>query len=120
MSKYKSVKTRSSDGILHDSKKEAQRWDELCLLQRAGEIKLLKRQVSYTLIPAQYEYTDSVHKVLLEREARYVADFVYIDTETGKTIVEDCKGYRKGEAYRLFRLKAKLMLWVHGIKVVEV
>ena len=120
MSKYKNIKTRSSDGVLHDSKKEAQRWEELCLLQRAGKIRLLKRQVSYTLIPAQYEYIDSTHKVLLEKEARYVADFVYIDTESGKAVVEDCKGYRKDEAYRLFKVKRKLMLWVHGIKVVEV
>ena len=119
MSKYLNKKTYSADGILHDSKKEAQRWDELRLLERAGSIKHLKRQVRYQLIPAQYEYLDSKHKVLLEREACYVADFCYIDDKTGKTIVEDCKGFRKGESYRLFKLKAKLMLWVHGIKVVE-
>ena len=55
MNKYKNVKTRTSDGVLHDSSLEAQRWCELKLLERSGKIKNLKRQVEYELIPAQYE-----------------------------------------------------------------
>jgi hypothetical protein len=47
MSKYGNIKTTTSDGITHDSRKEANRWCELLLLQRAGKIYDLKRQVKY-------------------------------------------------------------------------
>jgi hypothetical protein len=55
---------------------------------------------------------------LLERECLYVADFVYTDA-TGETIVEDVKGYRGGQAYSVFKIKRKLMLFIHGIKIHE-
>ena len=42
------------DGIDFPSKKEARRWMELLLLQKAGEIEGLRRQVRFELIPAQY------------------------------------------------------------------
>lgn len=54
-SKYYNIKTRAVDGTVFDSHKEARRWDELLLLQRAGKITDLQRQVKYELIPAQYE-----------------------------------------------------------------
>ena len=53
--KYGNVKTVTSDGIKHDSIKEANRWCELKLLERAGKITDLQRQVPFELIPAQYE-----------------------------------------------------------------
>ena len=53
--KYHNIKTKTLDGIEFDSRKEARRWEELKLLERAKEISNLQRQVKYILIPAQYE-----------------------------------------------------------------
>ena len=124
-SKYYNIKTRALDGTVFDSHKEARRWDELLLLQRAGKITELRRQVEYELIPAQYEtyerYGKSGQRLkdgvrLLERKVCYVADFVYIDAETGENIVEDAKGVRTKD----YILKRKLMLAVHSIRIKEV
>lgn len=108
------------DGITFDSKKEAIRYQELKLLQTAGEISGLKLQVKYTLIPAQYE-PDTIGKrgrikkgKLIERECSYIADFVYF--ENGYTVVEDTKGVRTKD----YIIKRKLMLWVHGIRIKEI
>lgn len=124
-SKYYNIKTRALDGTVFDSHKEAIRWDELLLLQRAGKITELRRQVEYELIPAQYEtyerYGKSGQRLkdgvrLLERKVCYVADFVYTDAETGENIVEDAKGVRTKD----YILKRKLMLAVHSIRIREV
>ena len=115
------------NGKEFDSQKEAKRYGELCLLQRAGIISDLQCQVSFELIPTQYEtvteYTPKTHKEkqvqkVIEKSCKYIADFVY--ERDGKTVVEDVKGYRDGQAYQLFVLKRKLMLWVHGIRVEEI
>lgn len=118
-SKYGAKKTLV-DGIEFDSKKEAKRYSELKLLEKAGIIQDLRMQVKYLLIPAQRE-PDTVGKrggrirgKLLEREVSYVADFVY--EENGKTVVEDTKGMRTKE----YILKRKMMLYVHGIRIREV
>ena len=102
--KYGAKKITASDGQVFDSKKEFHRWCELKLLERAGKISGLCRQVSYELIPKQ----DG------ERACNYIADFVYFNEE-GKQVVEDCKGYRT-DAYKI---KKKLMLLVHGIRIYE-
>ena len=124
-SKYYNVKTRALDGTVFDSHKEARRWDELLLLQRAGEISDLQRQVRYELIPAQYQTYERYSKRgerlkdgvrLLERKVEYVADFVYTIAETGENIVEDTKGVKTKD----YILKRKLMLAVHGIRIKEV
>ena len=122
--KYNAKKV-SVDGIEFDSKKEAIRYQELLLLQKAGEIYMLERQKVYELLPAQRE-PDTVGKrggvikgKLLERAVEYVADFVYTD-KNGKTVVEDVKGFREGGAYAVFVLKRKLMLYRYGIKIIEV
>lgn len=125
-SKYGAKKVKVN-GEVFDSQKEANRYYELRLLERAGKIKDLQRQVRFELIPAQYEevieYTpkrkkEKTVKKLIERKLVYVADFVY--TQDGKIIVEDVKGYREGGAYSEFVIKRKLMLYIHGIRVVEV
>ena len=107
MNKYHN---RKSGGF--DSQKEKGRYAELLLMQRAGMISGLKRQVRFELIPSQPR-----KGMKPEQAAVYIADFVYY--QNGEQIVEDVKGYRKGEAYRLFVLKRKLMLWVHGIQIKE-
>ena len=99
------------DGETFDSVKEYHRWIELCLLEKGGVISDLQRQVKYVLIPSQKE-----GKKTIERECSYRADFVYTDNETGETVVEDVKGMRT----EVYKIKRKLMLWVHHIKIVEV
>lgn len=125
MSKYGNVKTTTSDGITHDSIKEANRWCELKLLERAGKIYDLQRQIKFTLIPEQYEYEfEEVVKAkgkmpkgkLVERGCNYVADFVYHNAEDGKLVVEDVKGKRTKE----YIIKRKLMRYIHGIKIKEI
>lgn len=116
------------DGISFDSKREAKRYRELKLLLRAGVISDLELQKRYVLIPAQYEEMPTgeaykigekkglpkVKRVCVEQSCFYVADFVY--KQNGKTVVEDTKGFQTKD----YIIKRKLMLHVHGIKVVEV
>lgn len=109
------------DNEVFDSKKEAGRWQELKLLERAGEISHLQRQVKYVLIPSQYEvsgYTKSgkEKKHLVERECSYVADFVYHELASNEVVVEDVKGFKTKD----YIIKRKLMLHVHGIRIREV
>lgn len=99
------------DGQIFDSKKEANRYKELLLLEKAGEIYDLRRQVKFKLIPTQ---RDEVTGEVVERECSYKADFVY--EEDGKTVVEDVKGFRTKE----YIIKRKLMLWRYGIRIMEV
>ena len=114
------------DGMTFDSNKEAKRWLELKILQRAGEIENLRRQVPFELIPAKYEQDiigangKPKKGKCIERAVNYYADFVYKDKRTGELVVEDVKGYKKGLAYNVFSIKRKLMLHVHGIRVVEI
>ena len=103
MGKYKNVKT-TLDGITFDSKKESARYAELRLLARSGLIQNLRLQVPYELIPKQQG----------ERAVKYIADFVY--TEGDETVVEDVKGIKTD----VYRLKKKLMLKVHGLRIREV
>ena len=126
--KYHSKKT-VIDGITFDSKKEAERYSELKLLERCGAISNLELQKVYELIPAQYELYERYGKngnrlkdgkKCIEKSCVYKADFVYIDNETGQQVVEDVKGYKGGQAYSLFTIKRKLMLERYGIKIKEV
>lgn len=118
MSKYHAKKV-VVDGIQFDSKREATRYKELLLLERAGVISDLKRQVKFQLIPAQYrpvfdKKTRKWKDRCVERECAYVADFVY--QQDGKTIVEDTKGFKTKD----YVLKRKMMLYFHGISITEV
>lgn len=120
-SKYGADKVEIN-GIKFDSKREARRYRELALLERAGSITDLRLQVKFVLIPAQRE-PDTIGKrggvkrgKLIERECAYIADFVYTDTSTGEQVVEDTKGMRTTE----YIIKRKLMLYVHGIRIKEI
>ena len=117
------------DGIEFDSKKEAQRYCELKLLQRAGRITDLQLQKDFELIPAQYETFERYGKTgkrlqdgkrCIEKACTYKADFVYM--QDGQQVVEDVKGYRDpaSAAYAKFVIKRKLMLWRYGVRIVEV
>ena len=117
MAKYfnKAIK---ADGEVFDSKKEYKRWKELCLLERAGKITDLRRQVRYMLFPSAFEMVTDENgrrkRVCVCREISYIADFVYHD-ENGELVCEDCKGFKTD----VYKLKKKLMYHVYKIKIKE-
>lgn len=117
MSKYNSERT-TIGGETFDSRKEAERWVVLRAKEGRGEISGLRRQVKFVLIPAQYRTEINGRTRCVEKEIAYYADFVYV--RDGQTIVEDVKGYRGGSAYSMFKMKKKLMLFMHKIEVVEI
>ena len=95
MSKYNNKKTQV-DMYLFDSAKEAKRYRDLVLLERAGEIQNLELQPRFLL---QEGFKKNNKKW---RKLEYVADFKYI--ENGKTVVEDVKGFETKE----FKIKRKI------------
>ena len=109
MSKYHNRQTAASDGTVLASQKEARRYEELLLLWKMGKITKPQTQVRYELIPAQAG----------ERKVEYVADFVNSEMPIAKwpaSHVEDTKGFRT----EVYKIKRKLMLYVHGIRIEEI
>ena len=111
------------DGESFDSVKEGRRFRELKLMESAGMIHGLKRQVKFNLLPSQRE-SDSVGKrggkkkgQVIEREVNYYADFVYYDKD-GTQVVEDVKS--DATRTKEYIIKRKMMLFFHGIRVKEV
>lgn len=103
--KYNNIKTKG-----YDSKKEFLRSLELKQMQKNGIISELKEQVVFELIPKQMEGNK-----VIERACTYAADFTYKDSFDNYT-VEDVKGMKT----EVYRIKKKLMLFIHGIKIKEV
>lgn len=101
-SKYSAVKTRV-DGISFDSKKEARRYKELKILEKADEIKSLELQPRF-LLQEKFKYNGKTI-----RKIEYIADFRYID-EKGNTIVEDVKGMKT----EVYKIKKKIFLKIYG------
>ena len=127
--KYRNEKTVRimPNGEEHEfhSKKEAERYDALMLLQKAGEIRGLKLQVRYCLQEAYTTFEGERVKSI-----DYIADFVY-ERRTAPDnygqrywlpVVEDVKGYKdpSSAAYRVFSMKAKLFKSRFGYGIVEV
>lgn len=108
-SKYNASKLEV-DGIIFDSKKEAAHYNVLKERLDKGEISNLRMQVPYELIPRQLNSKGKVE----ERACTYVADFVF--EENGEEKVVDTKGMRLSD----YKIKRKLMLWLKGIKIIEV
>jgi hypothetical protein len=107
MSKYKNKKVAYKN-ILFDSKKEMNHFIYLENELKKGNISDLKTQVRFELIPKTKQF----------RAVHYIADFAYkIDN---KLVVEDVKGYKKGSAYAMFKLKQKLMYYMLDIEVIEI
>ena len=100
------------DGMTFDSVKEYSRWQELKLMERAGVICELRRQVPFILIPVQKDESGKV----IERQCRYVADFSYREMSDHRLVVEDTKGMKTRE----YIIKRKLMLYRLGIRIREV
>ena len=109
------------DGAKFDSKKEAERWQTLKWMEKAGLIRDLQRQVHFQLTP-QVREPDTIGprggvkkgKVILEK-AEYIADFTYIETDSGKFVVEDTKGWKTPE----YILKKKMLYHLRGILIYE-
>ncbi len=95
MNKYRNKKV-IVDEKEFDSKREGNRYKELKLLERAGEIKNLELQPRFLLQDSFKKNGRTFRKI------EYVADFKYI--ENGKTIVEDVKGMQTD----VFKLKHKI------------
>lgn len=117
MSKYGNRKVKR-DGIVFDSKREADRWNELKILEKVGEIYGLKRQVEFVLLDKQYSKTEVTKRgkpKVAEKKLSYIADFTYFD-KNHEYIVEDAKGMKT----EVYRIKKKLMLFIHGIEITEV
>lgn len=92
MHKYHAIPTTTADGIKHDSKAEANRWEALKLMERAGEIRNLQRHVIFPLLVGGVQI------------GKYEADTVY-ETKDGVRVIEDVKGVRTP----MFNWKAKHM-----------
>jgi Protein of unknown function (DUF1064) len=101
-------RTTTADGITHDSKTEAQRWEELKLLQMAGSICGLRRQVDIVLQGRDGPILTDTGK----NERIYRADFVYVDNALGITVIED----RKGHETDVFKIK-KAILAAQGMEI---
>lgn len=102
MSKYGNKKI-VVDGEEFDSQLEANRWYELKLLQRAKQIKDLRRQIRFELQPSYKKNGKTIQSI------NYIADFVYYDLNKKKVVVEDTKGF-KTETYKL---KKKIFEYIH-------
>ncbi len=111
--KYRNTKCEHN-GIKFDSEKERSRWFHLNQLQTAGRIHELRLQVSFVLTERKQRDDGT-----WERSSKYVADFVYVDVETGKQVVEDVKSpaTRKNPTYIQ---KRKQMLDKYDITIKEV
>ena len=100
MNKYRNIPT-IIDGVKFASRKEARRYQQLKLLERAGAISELELQPKYDL---------TINGVKI---GRYIGDFRYQDN--GKSICEDCKGILTP----VYRLKKRLMRALHGVEILE-
>lgn len=94
------------NGIRFASKKEAQRYGVLRVLERTGFIRDLKPHPCYDLV---------VNGI---KVGRYTADSRYIEAESGDLVVEDVKS--KVTKTTAYRLRKRLMLACHGIEIREV
>lgn len=97
-SKFHNERIETEDGVF-DSKREAGRFADLKLLAKGRAITAISRQVRFDL----------------NEGGTYVADFVYLDRQSGKWVVEDRKGFRTPVYIR----KRKLMLELYGIDILE-
>ena len=112
MNKFKSKKVMVN-GIKFDSQREAKRYAELLLLQKAGKIAGLTLQVPFVLAhPVKFAGEKRTKPAI-----RYYADFVYTDVDQAKIVVEDVKSPVTAKL-AAFQMKRHLMLSVHGIDMV--
>ena len=100
--KYNAKKTEV-DGRVFDSRAEARRYSELCLLGKAGEIQDIECQPKFDI------------KVNSQHICNYIADFRYLN-KFGEPMVEDVKGVKTP----VYRLKKKLVEALYNITITEI
>lgn len=98
---------RTFNGIVFDSKAEMRRYKELCLLQKAGEIKELACQPKYLLLEGFTRGSQKYEPIY------YYGDFIYYDVKKKRKVVEDVKGVETD----VFKIKHKLMAFRHNIEL---
>ncbi len=91
--KYKNKKI-AIDNITFDSKKEARRYNELKLMEKAGLITNLALQPKF-LLQDKFKYKGKTY-----RKIEYIADFSYVRMKDDVLVIEDVKGL-KTDVYRL-------------------
>ncbi|WP_339820699.1 DUF1064 domain-containing protein [uncultured Paracoccus sp.] len=101
-------RTVSADGTKHDSKLESRWWAQLQLLQAAGQITDLKRQVNIPLVPGGVPILTPKG-----RQMHYRADFTWTDRD-GAPVVADAKGH-KTETY----IMKRAILAAQGVTIRE-
>jgi hypothetical protein len=102
MSKYHSSKATCNSLHVHDSIKEANRCNELTLMEKSGWIIGLKQQPRFELKPAFSFKGEKIRKI------EYVADFGYFDKDTETWCIEDTKGFKT----EIYKLKIKLLKYI--------
>jgi hypothetical protein len=105
-SKYHNKRTEAASGGTFASMREAAKADQLRMWEKIGAISDLEFQVKYELIPKQKG----------ESALSYVCDFKYRDTKDGRIHVLDSKGMRTD----VYKIKKKLMQFIHHIVIEEV
>jgi dsDNA-binding SOS-regulon protein len=98
------------DGVKFSSKAEARRYQELRMLEKAGEVKELELQPKFPL------YAPSRSWGKHELVSTYVADFRYRKGPKGILVIEDVKGC----ITPLYRLKRKWFRAQYGLEITEV
>jgi len=113
-SKYGAKKVRSmfkGKPVTYDSQAEARRGAELELLEQAGEIHDLERQVPFTLLPINLALG-------YKRPLTYISDFVFwrkgADPMGSYTVLDV-----KGHATEVYKIKKRLLQQLHGIRITE-
>lgn len=109
-SKYKN-KHVIIDDIDFMSIKEAKRYNELKLLEKAGIIKELELQKVFELQP---KFKNKLGEHI--RAITYVADFYYYDNEKQEYVVEDTKGFRT----EVYKIKKKLFEYKYNMCIKEI
>lgn len=98
------------DGITFDSRKEAEYYQKLKLLEKSGKIKDLELQKEYILQDNFKLGKKTIRKIT------YRADFSYVSVEDDKLHVVDVKGYRT----EVYRIKKKMFEYKYGIELEEI
>lgn len=110
MTKYRNKKVKR-DGIIFDSQLEETRYCQLKILERAKEIKDLRRQVPFELQPKYKKRNKTILPI------NYIADFVYYDIKEHKIIVEDTKGFKT----EIYKVKKKIFEYVYpNLEITEI
>jgi hypothetical protein len=94
-------KKKAVNGITFHSKKEADRYLDLLLLEKCGKIECLMLQLAFPII---------INDI---KVFTYKCDFRYV--ENGEIIIEDVKGFKTA----IYKLKKKCVEAQYGIKIRE-